>query len=389
MSSSRNLREPTTYVHFDPAPGDPYAPSTTPIYQTATFRISDAGGESACAFDYTRSGNPTRQVVEKQLARIEHGKCACAFASGMAAIAAVFSLAEAGDEVLASTDLYGGTYRYLTQVLARQGVRARFIDTDVGWENDLLEALDRRPRLVFVETPTNPFQRVTHLERLGKAVRAAGSLLAVDNSLMSPYLQNPLDWGADLVIHSGTKFLSGHADVTAGSVVTRDEEVGARIAFFQNACGAGLAPFDSFLLGRGMKTLPLRVERQQATAGGVARWLEEHPAVSRVYYPGLAGHLGSEVHSRQARGAGSVIAVETGSIERSRALVSRLKLFSSTVSFGSVASTVSLPALMSHASIPEAVRRGRRFAEDLVRLSIGIEDPDDLREDLDQALERP
>jgi cystathionine beta-lyase/cystathionine gamma-synthase len=383
------LRSETEWIRFEPAPSDPHAPSATPIYQTATFRL---GAEGAGDFDYSRSGNPTRSVLEAQIARVEHGRCACAFASGMAAIAAVFSLAETGDVVLASMDLYGGTYRYLTRVVERQGVRVAFLDTDSDAgrnRDDLVRALDRGPRLVFVETPTNPLQRVTDLAPLAEAVHGAGSLLAVDNSLSSPYLQNPLDWGADLVVHSGTKFLSGHADVTAGSVVTRDEDLGRRVAFYQNACGAGLAPFDAFLLLRGMKTLPLRLERQQETAGIIAAWLEDHPRVRRVYYPGLEGHPGRDVHFRQARGAGSVVAFEAGSLDRSRAFVARLELFSPTVSFGSVASTVSLPALMSHASIPESVRKGRAFPEDLVRLSIGAEHPDDILEDLDRALQDP
>lgn len=369
------MRNETEWVRYDPSPGDSFAPSATPIYQTATFRVD---GDSV--YDYTRSGNPTRRVLEDQLARVEHGYRASAFTSGMAAIAAVASLVETGGTILACTDLYGGTYRYFTQVLPRQGVRVSFAD-------DLVEALDEKPRLVFLETPTNPFQNVTDLYRLADAARATGSLVAVDNSLVSPYLQNPLDCGADLVVHSATKYLSGHGDVTAGAVVTRDPELGERIAFYQNACGSALAPFEAFLLARGMKTLPLRLERQQQTAELLARVLRSHSRVKRVYYAGLPEHPGRDVHFRQARGAGAVIAFETGSVETSLAIVERLELFSRTVSFGSVSSTVSLPARMSHASIAPDERRRRRFPEDLVRLSVGIEHPDDLRDDVTRALE--
>lgn len=368
------MKSETAWLSYEPCPGDPFSPSVTPIYQTATFRVD---GDSV--YDYTRSGNPTRRVLEEQLARVELGSRASAFTSGMAAIAAVASLVEAGGTILAGTDLYGGTYRYFTQVLPRQGVRVTFAD-------DLVEALDEKPQLVFLETPTNPFQNVTDLYRLADAARAKGSLLAVDNSLASPYLQNPLECGADLVVHSATKYLSGHGDVTAGAVVTRDPELAERIAFYQNACGTGLAPFEAFLLARGMRTLPLRLERQQATAELLARALLAHPRVKHVYYPGLPQHPGRDIHFRQARGAGAVIAFETGSVEASLGFVEKLALFAQTVSFGSVSSTASLPARMSHASIGPEERRRRAFPEDLVRLSVGIEHPDDLREDLSRAL---
>lgn len=369
------MRFETEWLCYEPCPGDPFSPSATPIYQTATFRV-DGGGP----YDYTRSGNPTRRVLEEQLARVERGSRAAAFASGMAAVAAVASLVEAGGTILACSDLYGGTYRYFTRVLPKQGVRVIFAE-------DLFEALEEKPQLVFIETPTNPFQKITDLYRLADAAHASGSLLAVDNSLASPYLQNPIDCGADLAVHSATKYLSGHGDVTGGAVVARDPELGERIAFYQNACGSGLAPFESFLLARGMKTLPLRLERQQATAEILAPVLRSHPRVKRVHYPGLPEHPGRDAHFRQARGAGAVIAFETGSVAVSARIVESLELFSQTVSFGSVSSTVSLPARMSHASIAPDERRRRGFPEDLVRISVGIEHPDDLREDLVSALE--
>lgn len=375
------MRRDTEWVQFEPSPGDPHAPSATPLYQTATFHLDDD-----CAYDYTRSGNPTRHVVEAQLARVEEGTSAFTFSSGMAAITAVCSLASAGDEILACVDLYGGTYRLLSQVTTSHGVRVRYVDTSDP--EVLCRALDPAPKLVLVETPTNPFQSVTDLFRLCEIARSAGSLVAVDNSLMSPHLQRPLACGADLVIHSATKFLNGHSDVTAGVVVAKDDVLAERIRFYQNATGTALAPFEGWLLARGMKTLPLRMDKQGANASLLARYLRSHPLVERVYFVGLPDHPGRDVHDRQARGAGAVIAFETGSIERSLELVQSLELFATAVSFGGVRSTASLPAKMSHASIPDEVRSARRFPEDLVRLSIGIEHVDDLRDDLNRALER-
>ena len=377
------MRRETEWVQYQPL-NDPHAPSATPLYQTATFRLDDKGGNND--YDYTRSGNPTRRVLEEQLARVEGGSSAFAFSSGMAAITAACALVSAGEEILACVDLYGGTYRLLSQVATRQGIRVRYVDTSDP--DALARAFDPAPKLVLVETPTNPFQSVTDLFRLSELARDAGSLVAVDNSLMSPYLQRPLSCGADLVIHSATKFLNGHSDVTAGVIVTNDAELAACIGFYQNATGTALAPFEGWLLERGMKTLPLRLDKQQSNAGLLARYLRSHPAVERVHYVGLPEHPGKDVHERQARGAGAVIAFETGALERSLELINSLQLFAVTVSFGGVRSTASLPARMSHASIPDEVRKKRHFPEDLVRLSVGIEHIDDLRDDLGAALDR-
>jgi cysteine-S-conjugate beta-lyase len=376
------VRIETQLIHYDSAPGDPFHPAATPIYQTATFRQPAIGvpGE----YDYTRSGNPTRAVLEKQLARLEGGVRALAFNSGMAAIMAVTSLLENGEEMLAGDDLYGGTWRLLIRVLRRQGVSVRFVDTtDI---KAVTVALRRRPRLLLLETPTNPLQKISDLAALAKLARKVGCLVAVDNSLMSPLLQRPLEAGVDLVIHSATKFLSGHSDVTGGIVVARDEELAGRIAFYQNAAGTALAPFDSWLLLRGMKTLGLRLERQQSNALQVADFLAQNAVVRRIHYAGLPGHPGRETHFRQASGAGSVISFETGSVDISRRVVGRLKLFPLTVSFGGVGSSISMPSGMSHASVPAEVRRQNRLPEDLIRVSIGIEHVEDLLQDLKQAL---
>ena len=371
------MNRETEWIQYEPSPNDPYAPSATPLYQTATFRLDDNS-----EYDYTRSGNPTRRVVEQQLARVEGGSSAFAFSSGMAAITAACALVSAGEEILTCVDLYGGTYRLLSQVATRQGIHVRYVDTSDP--DALARAFHPAPKLVLVETPTNPFQSVTDLFRLCELARAAGSLVAVDNSLMSPYLQRPLSCGADLVIHSATKFLNGHSDVTAGVIVTANDELAERIGFYQNATGTALAPFEGWLLERGMKTLPLRLDKQQSNAGLLARYLRSHPVVERVHYVGLPEHPGRDVHQRQARGAGAVIAFESGALE----LISSLRLFAVTVSFGGVRSAASLPARMSHASIPDDVRTARHFPEDLVRLSVGIEHIDDLRDDLGRALDR-
>jgi cystathionine beta-lyase len=379
-----SMRFQTRLVNFDACPGDPFRPVATPIYQTATFEQ-----ESAVEFgryDYSRSGNPTRTVLEDQLARLENGTRAFCFASGLAAISAVARLIHAGDEILAGDDLYGGTYRLFSKVLDRTGVRVRYASAA---EPDAFRwAIGPRTRLIHVETPTNPLLRVVDLEDLAETAHHHGALLCVDNSVMSPYLQNPLDRGADIVVHSATKFLCGHSDVTAGVVAVKEPALAREIYFVQNAEGAALAPFDSYLLLRGLKTLGLRLDRQQANAWKVAHFLADHPAVTRVHYPGLQGHAGAELHACQARGPGAVLSFETGAADLSRRLVEGTCLFGVTVSFGSVNSSISLPARMSHASIPDAVRAGHHLPEDLVRVSVGIEDADDLIEDLAQAFAR-
>jgi cystathionine beta-lyase len=379
------MKPSTQIVNFDPCPRDPFSPSATPIYQTATF-VQESAVECG-EYDYTRSGNPTRRVLEDQLARLEGASRAFAFASGMAALNATTSLAGSGDEILAGSDLYGGTYRLLDKVLPRLGIATRYVDaSDL---DAIRSAWNPNTRLVLVETPTNPLQRIADLQALAELAHAGGALLAVDNTMMSPYLQNPLELGADLVIHSATKYLGGHGDVTGGFVVVKDESLGEQIAFAQNAEGTGLAPFESWLLLRGMKTLSVRIDRQQANAQRIAEYLAGHPDVCKVHYPGLPDHPGYETHRRQARGAGALIGFETGSVDFSRRIAESTSLFSISVSFGSVSSLISLPCRMSHASIPEEVRSTRRLPEDLVRLSIGIEDVGDLIADLHQAAAQP
>jgi cysteine-S-conjugate beta-lyase len=352
-----------------------------PIYQTATF-IQPSATEFG-EYDYTRTANPTRSLLERQLADLEGGTHAAAFASGMAAITAITGLLQTGDEIVAGDDLYGGTVRLLELLRQRQGIIVRY--TDTTRIECVRDALTARTKLILIETPSNPLFRISDIRALADVAREAGALLAVDNSMLSPCWQRPLELGADLVIHSATKFLCGHSDVTAGAVITRDSALHQRIAFLQNAAGAGLSPFESWLLLRGLKTLALRVERQNETAGRVAEFLAQHPSVTNVHYPGLADHPGHEIHRRQSTGDGAVLSFTTGDAAFSARLVEATRLFAIAVSFGSVGSTISLPCHMSHASIPATLKDRLAPPEDLIRLSVGIEDADDLLEDLSHA----
>ncbi len=371
----------TKLVSYEPAPGDPHRPSSTPLYQTATFRQPDAVGSGA--YDYSRSGNPTRHILEERLAELEEGKHGFAFSSGMAALSAVTRLAIAGDHIVACSDLYGGTYRLLTQVVAHHGIDITFVDTTNP--QALEEAIQENTRLVLLETPSNPLLRITDIRHAAQVTKRAGALLVVDNTLLSPWLQQPLTLGADIVVHSATKHLGGHGDVTAGAIITNDEEAARRIGFVQNAEGTGLAPFDAWLLLRGIKTLGLRIERQQQTAQSVASFLQSHPAIQAVHYPGLDDHPGRAVHEGQAQGAGLLLSFETGNVSFSKALVEACRRFDIAVSFGNLHSTIGMPCALSHSSIPE---EERTLPHDLVRVSVGIEHGDDLIEDLKQALQR-
>jgi cystathionine beta-lyase len=376
------MKTATQCVHFT-AEDDPYGAISPPIYQTATFRQPSAleFGE----YDYSRTANPTRNLVEQQIAKLEGGAYASAFASGMAALSALTRLLGLGDEIIAGNDLYGGTVRQL-ETLSRQGTDVIYVDTTQL--SAVSDALTSRTKLILIETPSNPFLRISDIRSLAQVAHAAGALLAVDNSMLSPCFQQPLALGADFVIHSATKFLCGHSDVTGGALVTSDPALAKQIAFQQNAEGAGLSPFDSWLLLRGMKTLALRVERQNASAQKVAEFLSAHPAVQNVYYPGLARHRGYELHQTQATGGGAVISFTTGDVHLSQRVVEATRLFTIAVSFGSVGSVISLPCRMSHASIPQSLKASLAPPPDLVRLSVGIEDVGDLIDDLAQAFEQ-
>jgi cysteine-S-conjugate beta-lyase len=368
-------------VSFDVAPGDSFRPMATPIYQTATFEQDEATAFGP--YDYSRSGNPTRTVLEEQMAALENGTRGFCFASGMAAITCVTRLLRVGDEILADSDLYGGTCRLFTRVLDRTGITVRYADAcDL---NAFTGQITERTKLVYLESPTNPLLRVADIRQIADFARYKGARLAVDSSAMSPYLQNPLDLGADIVLHSATKYLCGHSDVTGGVVVVKDDELAKQVYFLQNAEGSALGPFDAFLFLRGLKTLKLRLDCQQKNAQAIAEWLEEHPRVKTVNYPGLRTSPGYLLQRKQARGAGAVLSFTTGSTELSRRIVEATRMFSICVSFGSINSTISLPGCMSHASVPPEVGASRQLPADLVRISVGIEDAADLIADLQQA----
>jgi cystathionine beta-lyase len=368
-------------VSFNVAPGDPFRPMATPIYQTATFEQAEATAFGP--YDYSRSGNPTRTVLEEQIASLENGTRGFCFSSGMAAISTITRLLRTGDEILADSDLYGGTCRLFTRVLERTGITARY--ADACDEEAFAGLIHERTRLLYLESPTNPLLRVIDIRRIAELAHANGALLAVDSSAMSPYLQNPLDLGADIVLHSATKYLCGHSDVTGGVIVVKDEELAKQIYFLQNAEGNALGPFDAFLFLRGMKTLKLRLDCQQKNAQTIAEFLAAHPQVTAVNYPGLPTSPGYLLQRKQARGAGAVLSFTTGSKELSRKIVEAARMFSICVSFGSINSTISLPGSMSHASVPPEVGELRELPSDLVRISVGIEDAGDLISDLEQA----
>jgi cystathionine beta-lyase len=371
-------------VHYDVAPNDPFRPINTPIYQTATFEQLHA--DSFGPYDYSRSGNPTRRVLEDQLAALENGTRGFCFSSGMTAIAAVTHLLKAGDEVIADWDIYGGASRLFGRVLNRSGITVHYVD---GSDPANIEAaITPATRLIYVESPTNPLLRILNLRAIATIAQRHSVLFCVDNSTLSPYLQNPLDLGANIVLHSATKFLCGHSDVTGGVVIVKDDALAQEIGFLQNAEGTALGPFDCFLLLRGLKTLKLRMDAQQKNTALVADFLVQHPKVDAVYYPGLATHPGYDVQQSQARGPGAVLSFTAGSHAFAKRIAEGSELFRISVSFGSVHSTISIPHNMSHASVPEELKAARAIPQDLLRLAVGIEDPDDLLEDFTAAFNK-
>lgn len=378
------VKEPsvsTLLMNFDSS-FDPYGALSTPLYQTATFKQPSATENGP--YDYTRSGNPTRDVLEKLLAQLDKADRAFCFTSGMAALSAVSHLVGTGQEIVAGEDIYGGSDRLLSRVVPKTGVVVKRVNTcDL---EEVASAIGPWTKLVWVESPTNPRQQICDIRKISEMAHAHGALVLVDNSIMSPVLSRPLELGADIVMHSATKFIAGHSDVMAGVLAVKGESLAKDLYFLQNAEGSGLAPFDCWICLRGIKTMALRVEKQQDNAQKIAEFLSSHPRVKKVNYAGLPDHPGRSLHYSQAKGAGSVLSFLTGSVALSKHVVEMTKYFSITVSFGSVKSLISLPCFMSHASIPVAVREARGLTEDLVRISVGIEDVDDLIADLDQAL---
>ncbi|XP_038885294.1 cystathionine beta-lyase, chloroplastic isoform X1 [Benincasa hispida] len=361
---------------------DPYGAVSTPLYQTATFKQPTATENGP--YDYTRSGNPTRDALESLLAKLEKADRAFCFTSGMAALSAVAQLVGTGEEIVAGDDLYGGSDRLLSQVIPKRGIVVKRVNTSDL--DEVSSAIGPQTKLVWLESPTNPRLQISDIRKIAIMAHKHEALVLVDNSILSPVLSRPLDLGADIVMHSATKFIAGHSDVMAGVLAVRGESLAKELYFLQNAEGSGLAPFDCWVCLRGIKTLALRVEKQQENAQKIAEFLYTHPRVKKVYYAGLPAHPGRSLHYSQAKGAGAVLSFLTGSLALSKHIVESTKYFSITVSFGSVKSLISMPCFMSHASIPAAVREARGLTEDLIRISVGIEDVNDLITDLDNAL---
>lgn len=355
-----------------------------PVYQTATFTQQEIG--AAPAYEYSRTGNPTRTALEQCLAALDEGQFGLAFASGAAATAAVMSLVGPGDHVVAADDLYGGTYRYFEKVLRPQGVEFSYVD---GRKTEAFaSALNPKTRLVWVETPTNPLLHLVDIEAVAALTGPRGVLLAVDNTFATSYLQKPLALGADIVVYSTTKYMAGHSDVVGGGVVVDDPALHEPIKFYQNAAGAVPGPLDAWLTLRGLKTLAVRMPRHEQNAREIASFLRDHPLVQAVHYPGLPEHPQHALAARQMSGFGGMVTFQlSGGRDPANAFVRALRLFSFAESLGGVESLVGHPATMTHASIPAAEREKRGITEGTIRLSVGIEDADDLRDDLAQALE--
>lgn len=367
-----------TGVEIDRATGS----SSVPIYQASTFHQSEWGAHQE--FDYSRSGNPTRQALEHVIAQLEGGTHGFAFASGMAAISSALLLYSAGDHIIASDNLYGGTFRVLTQILSRLGIESTFVDAS---DLDAVEAAIRsNTKALFLETPSNPTLQITDLQGAAVLAKKYGLQTLVDNTLMTPYLQRPHELGIDVVIYSATKFLGGHSDVLAGLVTVKEQKLAREIYRIQNGFGAVLGPQDSWLLMRGIKTLPVRLRQSQQTAGDIAEYLHKHPKVPVVWYPNLASHPGKELHLQQAAGGGAVVSFDLGSADNVQKFVKNITLPLFAVSLGAVESILSYPATMSHAAMPAAERNRRGIGDGLLRLSVGLEHSDDLLQDIEQAL---
>lgn len=353
-----------------------------PIHLTTTFYQEEIGKHKG--YEYTRAGNPTREILEKNIAILEKGKYGLAFSSGMAAIHAISTLLKAGDHVIVSCDAYGGVYRLFENISRNLGLHFTFVDTTNP--QNIIDSIKPETRLVHIESPTNPLLVITDIQEVAKICKERGLILSVDNTFSTPYFQNPLDLGADIVVHSATKYLGGHSDVLGGVIVVNSDEIFERLKFIQKSIGSVLSPFDSWLLLRSVKTLAIRMEKHSLNAIKIAEFLEKHPKVKRVIYPGLKSHPQHELAKRQMRGFGGMVSFEIDDHEKAKQIVSRLKIFTLAESLGGVESLVCHPATMTHASIPKEIREKNGLTDGIIRLSIGIEDVEDLIEDINQAL---
>jgi cystathionine beta-lyase/cystathionine gamma-synthase len=372
----------TNAIHVGQEPDPATGAIVAPIYQTSTYVQSELGKDKG--YDYARTNHPNRKALERTVAKLEGGQSAYVFSSGMAAIDAVFRLLRPGDHVIVSEAVYGGVFRLSTQLLVHFGLEFSFVDTSSI--DAVRGALRPNTKMLYVETPTNPTLRVSDIAAMAKLIEGRGVTLAVDNTFLSPYLQRPIEFGAHIVVHSMTKYLNGHSDSTGGAVILTRPEDAEKIYFIQRSAGTGLAPMDCFLVSRGIKTLAVRMLQHNANGISVARHLDAHAKVRKVHYPGLPSHPQHEIARKQQRGPGAMLSFDLENLDAARRFLNQVKLCSLAESLGGVETLISLPALMTHASMPREVRERVGITEGLVRLSVGIEDVEDIIADLDQAL---
>ena len=374
----------TKMIHAGAEPDPSTGAIMTPIFQTSTY-VQEAPAKHK-GFEYARSQNPTRQKLEEALAIIENGKFGLAFSSGVAATDAVIKLLQPGDEVICGNDMYGGTYRLFTKVFEKWGIRFHYVNT--GDPGNIQKQINDKTRLIWLETPTNPLMNISDIAAISALAKGKNILVCVDNTFASPYLQNPLDLGADLVMHSVTKYLGGHSDVIQGCLVLNSPDLREKLYFIQKSCGAVPGPMDCFLVLRGIKTLHVRMQRHCENGAVVANWLRNNPAVKKVYWPGFADHPGHEIAKKQMRDFGGMISFElkNDSVDEAKRVLSSTHLFSLAESLGGVESLINHPASMTHASIPREERMKNGLSDSLIRLSVGIEDADDLVNDLANAI---
>lgn len=383
MKDTKTSGFATRAIHAGQKPDAITGAVMTPIYQTSTYVQSSPGEHKG--YEYSRTDNPTRHAYEECLASLENGKHGIAFASGMAAIDAILHLVKPGDHIVSCDDVYGGTYRILTKIFEPLGVQVTF--TDLGDVNNLEKAIQPNTKMIWMESPTNPLLKILDIQKLCAIAKSKNLISVVDNTFMSPYFQNPLNLGADIVVHSVTKFVNGHSDVVGGIVVTNSDETNERLRFFQNSIGAVPGPQDCFLVMRGIKTLAVRMKQHEQNGKAVATFLENHPQVERVIYPGLESHPQHQIAKEQMSGFGGMVTfLLKGGLTESRKFLENVKLFSLAESLGGVESLIEHPAIMTHASIPKEVREELGILDNLVRISVGIEDEADLIADLKQAL---
>lgn len=378
------MKSATKYIHAGSHPDPSTGAIMTPVYQTSTY-VQEAPGVNK-GFEYARSQNPTRKALEEAFAVIENGKYGLAFSSGVAATDAVIKLLQPGDEVICANDMYGGTYRLFTKVFERFGIIFKYVDT-TNPEN-VAAAISPNTKLVWLETPTNPLMNISDIAAISSLTKPKNILLAVDNTFASPALQNPLDLGADIIMHSVTKYLGGHSDVIQGALMMNDSELREKLYFIQKSCGAVPGPMDCFLVLRGIKTLGVRMKAHCENGRIIAHWLRNHPKVAKVYWPGFEDHPGYAVAKKQMKDFGGMISFElkNNSVEEAKRVLSSTHLFSLAESLGGVESLINHPASMTHASIPREERIKNGLSDSLIRLSVGIEDADDLVEDLSKAV---